>query len=55
MADATKSTPAGPFSLLGKVEGAEKAFLALDSALRHVFDAAGVTIDACPARVVLRG
>jgi len=23
-ADATKSTPAGPFSLLGKVEGAEK-------------------------------
>ena len=23
-ADATKSTPAGPFSLLGKVEGAEE-------------------------------
>jgi hypothetical protein len=28
MTDATKSVPRGPFSLLGKVEGAEKAFLA---------------------------
>lgn len=28
MTDATKSVPHGPFSLLGKVEGAEKAFLA---------------------------
>jgi hypothetical protein len=28
MADATNSAPRGPFSLLGKVESAEKAFLA---------------------------
>ena len=73
MADATNSTPAGPFSLLGKVEGGKKAFLPpggivvrpplarrlasveVNGRGATVFDAAGVTIDACPAQVVLRG